>query len=108
MKIYNPNQAIIPKRKITEYLLSNTHPVGKSKAKYFEQYGFSAESWEIMADALSVFVNENEISSIQNTNFGERYVIDGNLQSPDERNPLIRTIWVLENNVPIFITAFPL
>ena len=39
-----------------------------------------------------------------------RYAIDGPLESPDGRNPLVRTVWMLEkgSTAPRLITAYPL
>jgi hypothetical protein len=36
--------------------------------------------------------------------------IEGALQSPDERNPEIRSVWIIENDddVPKLVTAYPL
>ena len=37
----NKAKAYIPRRKLMGYLLSETHAVGKSKAKYFRSLGFN-------------------------------------------------------------------
>ena len=41
MNLENKEQAYIPVAKLLDYLLSETHPVGKSKAKYFRSLGFN-------------------------------------------------------------------
>jgi hypothetical protein len=43
MKLRNYEQAVVSESKITEYLLSDTHPEGKEKAAFFERFGFSAD-----------------------------------------------------------------
>lgn len=39
---YLPNldRAIVPERKVTAYLLSETHPEGHSKARFCSRHGF--------------------------------------------------------------------
>ena len=44
MKLPNRENAYIPPRKLTEYLLSETHSIGKSKAKFFRAIGFDEEN----------------------------------------------------------------
>jgi hypothetical protein len=45
VKVPNLTAAIIPKMKITSYLLSTTHRDGAGKAKFFLGYGFSPRQW---------------------------------------------------------------
>ncbi len=42
--------------------------------------------------------------------FDTRYVIDGKFFSPDNRNPMVRTVWFVESRdaAPYFVTARPL
>ena len=40
MKLPRSLEAIVPERKLTGYLLSETHPVGRAKAKFFRALGF--------------------------------------------------------------------
>ena len=41
--------------------------------------------------------------------FGMRYVIDDKINTPNQRNPFIRTVWFIEHEqtIPIFVTAYP-
>ncbi|MDB9515317.1 hypothetical protein PN499_29375 [Kamptonema animale CS-326] len=52
MKLPHYERAVVPQKKITEYLLSLTHRDGKSKANFFLRFGFSVYDWEVMAIAL--------------------------------------------------------
>lgn len=38
MKLPDKEKAYIPLLKIKDYLLSETHPIGKSKAKFFRSF----------------------------------------------------------------------
>jgi len=50
-----------------------------------------------------------EVTKVELTTFGTRYVVEGLLNTPDSRNPLIRTVWFIETGQtsPQFITAYP-
>jgi len=110
MKLPYLSQAIVPQEKITGYLLSLTHSDGKSKAKFFLAFGFSADNWIIMAKALVTHATEHEVTKIETSPFGKRYVIEGNMLTPDGRQPHVRTVWFIETGElqPRFVTAYPL
>ncbi|MGH7599609.1 MAG: DUF6883 domain-containing protein [bacterium] len=40
MKLPNREKAYIPPSKLRDYLLSETHVVGRGKAKFFRMFGF--------------------------------------------------------------------
>lgn len=110
MKLPGLDGAVIDPKKITGYLLAETHPNGRHKARYFTGLGFSVSSWEQLAEALIRHANEHEVVKQETSPFGIRYVIEGNIQSPDARNPTIRAVWFMETNatIPYFVTAYPL
>ncbi len=110
MKLPNFENAIIPQAKIAEYLLSPTHRDGRTKAEFFTRFGFSRENWEEMASALRQHSAEHEVTKIDRSRFGIRYVIDGIMRMPDGRTPLVRTVWYIEDGEqnPRLVTAYPL
>jgi hypothetical protein len=110
MKLPEYEQAVVSETKITEYLLSDTHPEGKEKAAFFVRFGFSADEWEVLADALCQHAARHEVTKVVESKYGQRFVIEGELQTPDERNPEIRSVWIIENDddVPKLVTAYPL
>ncbi len=110
MRLPNCERAVVPKKKITEYLLSLTHREGRSKAQFFKRVGFSAEAWEELAEALKRHASEHELTRIEDSPFGKRYVIEGIIHAPDGRMPLIRSIWFVRHieDIPQFATAYPL
>ena len=110
MKLPNYQLAVVPQKKITEYLLSVTHPDGKSKAKFFLRFGFSVDSWEIMADALRCHAANNKLAKIEESPFGTRYVVEGEFSGADGRTPLVRSIWFIEmgEEIPRLVSAYPL
>lgn len=110
MKLPNWQQAIIPKSKITGYLLSPSHPYGRHKAAFFKRFGFRVESWEDMASALLAHADEHDVVQADDTRFGTRYNVEGELRTPDGRAPIIRVIWFIENgdDRPRLVTAYPI
>lgn len=63
-----------------------------------------------MEQALRHLAQTNDVVKAETTPFGQRYVVDGTIRSPDGRNPLIRTVWFVENetDTPYIVTAYPL
>ena len=110
MKLPYLENAVVPQAKITEYLLSFTHEDGRSKAKFFVQFGFSAASWEEMARALIQHATAHEVAKAENDPFGTRYIIEGAIPTPDGRAPHVRSVWFIETGEqqPRFVTAYPL
>jgi hypothetical protein len=110
MKLPDYEQAIISERKMVNYLLDETHPTGKHKAIFFQHFGFSLQEWLRLANALREHAASYDVSSTLNTPEGAHYVIEGELISPDDRNPSVRSVWAIDfgSLVPRFITAYPL
>lgn len=110
MTLPNLDQAIVPQAKITDYLLSVTHEDGKNKAAFFMEFGFTAESWETLAEALIDHAAKHDVAKIVNTPYGTNYVIEGILETPVERTPLVRVVWVIDSRseIPRLVTAYPL
>ncbi len=93
-----------------KYLLNQEHPRGKDKAAFFTRFGFSVAEWKVLAEALVTHAEAHEVSDTLHTAEGSHYVIEGELQTPDGRNPAIRTVWVIDtgSEIPRFVTAYPL
>jgi hypothetical protein len=110
-KLPNYERCIIPQAKITKYLLNLQSENGKSKARFFLAFGFSIETWQVMADALKQHAAGHEIHEIVvRQSFGINYVIDGALTTPDGRNPQVRVIWAIDegDEIPRLVSAYPL
>ena len=110
MRLPHFEQAIIPQRKLTEYLLSRTHRDGRGKAAFFASFGFTIETWERLAEALRRHATEHDVAAIEATPFGMSYTVEGALLAPDGRWPLVRVVWFIETGetVPRLVTAYPL
>lgn len=110
MKLPNAEKAVVPKAKIVNYLLSASHRVGKSKAAFFESFGFRAERWEDLVTALQQQVRDHPVVETEETRFGARFVVDGDLIAPTGARLNIRSVWFIGRNesTPRFVTAHPL
>lgn len=103
-------EAVIPEKKIVDYLLSLTHESGRDKAVFFSHFGFVPEAWERLAHALRQHAAQHQVARIEASLFGERYVIEGEIDTPSGRKPKVRAVWFLKTNerIPHFVTAYPL
>ena len=110
MKLPNRERAYVAREKITLYLLSLSNPRGRSKARFFSAFGFRIERWQELADALRLHGAEHEVGETLEVDNGMKYIVDGILQTPDRRNPLVRTVWMVDvgSGAPRFITAYPI
>lgn len=109
MKLPNAEKARVDKEKIIDYLLSFAHPDGSSKAGFFSRFGFTTENWQTFAKSLRKHGEDNPVISEVESAFGMRYTVEGKLETPDGRNPKVRTVWFIEKGrtEPRFITAYP-
>jgi hypothetical protein len=105
----NCQRATVSPEKITDYLLSERHPVGAPKARFFLQFGFGKEAPDDLIGSLLTHVRRNPIAAVEKGLYGTKYRVDGPLPSPDGRNPVVSTVWIVpvEDETPRFVTAFP-
>jgi hypothetical protein len=110
MRLPNVDEAFIPEEKITLYLLNSEHPKGRGKAKFFIQFGFSMAQWKRLAEALLSHAQSYDVVKIEETLFGIRYVVEGELETPIKRYPKVRVVWFISINrhQPYLVTAYPL
>lgn len=110
MRLPNAQKARVEKDKVVDYLLSETHPDGRSKAAFFLRFGFDRRLWHRLAEALRTHGAANEITRTETSAYGTRYTVDGIIETPDGRDPTIRTIWIIDNanSEPRLVTAYPL
>jgi hypothetical protein len=109
VRLPNVSSARVEFEKITGYLLSEVHPVGKAKARFFLGLGFDASRPEELLAGLLRIAREGEVVEHQATVFGTKYVVDGTLTGTADISALVRTIWILERGsvAPRLVTAYP-
>ena len=109
MKMPNCGQAFVPEEKITEYLLSETHETGKHKADFFARFGFSLDHIEVFRDALIRHALERDVEKTVSGHYGNKYELRCQLQTPDNRNPCVVSVWIMEKGYegPRLVTVYP-
>lgn len=109
MKLPNNQNAQVNLQKLLNYLLSETHPIGKSKAKYFRSFGFAEAKVELLKQGLITVAQTENVKETISLPHGVKYVIDGSLQTLVGVFIKLRTIWIIDKGeeIPRFVTAYP-
>lgn len=109
MKLPNWENAYIQSSKLTGYLLSETHEVGRSKAKLLRAFGFNDSNVGMLGEELLNIVRTQDVVEVLTTGHGTKYVIDGEIKTPSERTLKLRTVWIIDTGQtePRFVTARP-
>ena len=109
MKIPNNDQSFVADNKITDYLLNDNHELGRHKADFFKRFGFDPDDVATFKSSLIQHSIERDIENKKDTDFGTKYELKCKIKTPDERNPCIVTVWIIENGQeePKLVTAFP-
>lgn len=109
MKLPLRKNAYIPREKLTDYILSETHADGKLKAKLFRKFGFNETNISLLEKSLLNIAYTQEVKDIVESIHGTKYVIDGKITTPSGKILKIRTVWILESNknAPRFVTTYP-
>ena len=108
MKIQNADQAHIPREKLQDYLLSEAHPVGRFKTKFFRSLGFERTDWRALkVEILSML--DNEAKEKERTEYGQKYEVRSTIQGPSGKRADVVSVWIIleGEDFPRFITAYP-
>jgi hypothetical protein len=110
MQLPNRANAYISLKKLQEYLLSDTHPVGRFKSKVFTSVGFTEHNINSLREGLLAIAYKNEVRERIQGSYGEKYVLDGALPAPCGTLLQVRTVWMIDagEDTPRFVTAYPL
>ncbi len=108
MKLPHLENALVEEAKITAYLLSEENSGGK--AAFFMAFGFTIDDWQRLRAALTQHAATHEIQRSSATRHGVKYIIEGDLQTPDGRSPQVRSVWIVDTgkDIPRLVTAYPL
>ncbi len=108
MKLPNSNGAVVPREKLTAYLLSKTHPVGRAKASFFRLIGYDETNADDLAAELIRLAGAEEVVQSEASPFGTKYVVEGLIAGP-LGSAGVRTVWIIETGtvIPRFVTAYP-
>ena len=104
----NAERAVVDERKLTEYVLSRSHPIGRFKAAVFAGAGFGPDSWrELAAQLRALAMSEAEIGV--RSQFGQKYLIPGTVTGPGGASLAVVTVWIIPfaDDIPRFVTVYP-
>ena len=102
-------RAVIDPVKIRDYLLSASHPVGRFKAAFFANLGYTSDNWRSLeADLRELAVSGDEEPG-QESPYGRKYQVRGTLKGPAGKSAEVVTVWIIlaGGDVPQFVTVFP-
>jgi hypothetical protein len=98
----------VPREKLIDYLLSQTHAVGRSKARFFRAHGYSEATIDRLEQDLIEVVRANDVQQVAASPHGIKHVVDDIPETPRGTRVEIRTVWIAERNErPRFVTAYP-
>ncbi|MEZ4356975.1 MAG: adhesin [Myxococcota bacterium] len=109
MKLPNGEIAEVPAEKLDGYLLSNRHPVGRFKARFFRSLGYTRENASELAAVFLDAARSREAEEVP-SQYGRKFRILVELRGSTGNAVPIVTIWFLaaEDERPRFVTAYPL
>jgi hypothetical protein len=91
--------------------LSNLRIPGRYRrtAANFNALGFRSEQPADLRQALLQHAATDAVSSVSLTQFGAKYVVDGQIRGPAGTSARIRSVWFVETHElrPRLITAYP-
>lgn len=109
MKLPNSEKAAIDERKVREYLLSTSHPVGRFKARFFASIGFGPGNWQVLAKAIVLVAATGDAELVQDNEYGRKYLVPGLLTGPEGRSADVVSIWIVRagSDTPRLVTVYP-
>ena len=101
-----PDDAIIARVKVTDYLL--TRRIEDDKSNFLAQAGYTREHADRLQDDLRSLL-ELEAEFVQKTAYGDKYQICGTLTGPNGRPLRVTCIWMVEQATgkTKFVTLYP-
>jgi len=109
MKLPNREKVHISRRKLTDYLLSETHPIGRWKAKFFRALGFHEANVNLLLEGFRTIAQSEDVIEVASSPHGTKYVLEGSLLTPEEGHVYVKTVWIIDKDQdrPRFVTAYP-
>ena len=109
MKLPNAENAVVEQEKITDYLLNPSHPDNGGKAPFFLSHGFRPEHWQTLATAFRRLAETIDVQKSVASAHGQKYIVNGPLETPGGKTPLVRTVWIVDTGemIPCLVTAYP-
>jgi hypothetical protein len=109
MQLPAAERSIVDPKKVTHYLLSDDHPVGRAQSQFFREAGFTPDEPDPLISALRRMACSGVVTDQVATVFGSKYIVDGVLETPTGWAVKARSIWIVRRSgsPPHFVTAYP-
>jgi hypothetical protein len=109
MKLPGTDKMKVEREKVVDYLLNAEHPDNGGKARFFLDLGFERNDWEPLAAALCKAAGNQPVSKIMASSHGVKYIVDGRIETPRGKAPMVRTVWIIDLGLdaPRLVTAYP-
>lgn len=95
--------------KLHGYLLSDSHPVGRFKARFFAALGYTPDDWQVLeADFRIQHLGQSAELGPSNSK-GQTYTIRAILKGPNGQSAQVLSVWFVrtQTGIPHFVTAYP-
>ena len=96
MRLPQAERVRIDADKVSEYLLSPTHPVGRFKARVFKALGFDQAAVDAFVSELRRIAADGDVSEVEDFEFGRKYTVPGELRGPRGAARIL-TVWIQES-----------
>ena len=108
-RVPNADRAVIATDKLRDYLLNLDHRRGGSKARLLHAFGYRAEDWRRLEEDLRQQHLPEEADCTSDTDYGVRYEIVADIETPRGRSLRVRSIWQIDTgtDTPRLITIVP-
>ena len=110
MMLPNGDRAVVDIRKLRDYCLSPTHPVGKHKARVFSSVlGMGLDHAEQLREILLEAARTNEAEAGRQDQYGQRYVVECLVAGP-RGSARILSVWIVlaTEDFPRLVTCYVL
>ena len=94
MKLPHRKNAYVPVAKLSEYLLSETHPVGRLKSRFFRSVGFHEANLGLMEQQFLALAHSADVKEVVESPYGRKFIIEGYLRTPLGLQARVRTVWL--------------
>jgi len=109
VKLPHRNNVLISREKLVQYILSETHALGRFKAKFFQSLGFNKTNVHLFEESLRTIAKFKDVKDVISSPYGTKYVLDGRVKTPTGKIVKLRTVRIIEKgqNRPRFVTTYP-
>jgi len=109
MRLPNARFAVVPVEKLVGYLLDESHPVGRHKARVFARVGYSRNHIGVLRRDLIELAQSRHAALDSRSAYGVKWRVAGVLIGPFGTPLNVRTIWIVRHGefIPRLVTAFP-